>query len=206
MCRSPLENVTQEFLLASPAEPSMSCSSFWMFLRWEASCRNRNLISDKIKVRVVSILLYGYTSWTLTKCLEKKLDVNNAIMLRAVLYKSSKQYHTKHLFVDFSKAFDSIHRDTFLPSLFIICLDYVLQISINLMKENGFTLKNKQAKSRRYPAETITNTDWADNLALLENINAQVGYWQQSFEPAARDIGVFLNPDKIEFMCFNPGM
>ena len=26
------------------------------------------------------------------------------------------------------------------PYLFIICLDYVLQMSINLIKENGFTL------------------------------------------------------------------
>ena len=30
--------------------------------------------------------------------------------------------------------------DTLAPYLFIICLDYVLQTSIDLMKENGFTL------------------------------------------------------------------
>ena len=98
------------------------------------------------------------------------------------------------LFVDFSKAFDSIHRrkmkqilianglpkeivaaimmlykntkvkvrspegdtnnfdivagvlqgDTLAPYLFIICLDYVLSVSIDKMKENGFTLAKKQ--------------------------------------------------------------
>ena len=37
---------------------------------------------------VVSILLYGCTTWTLTKRLEKKLDGNYSRMLRAVLNKS----------------------------------------------------------------------------------------------------------------------
>ena len=34
---------------------------------------------------VVSILLYGCTTWTLTKRLEKKLDGNYTRMLRAIL-------------------------------------------------------------------------------------------------------------------------
>ena len=37
---------------------------------------------------VVSILLYGCTTWTLTKRLEKKLDGNYIRMLRAILNKS----------------------------------------------------------------------------------------------------------------------
>ena len=37
---------------------------------------------------VVSILLYGCTTWTLTKWLEKKLDGNYTRMLRAILNKS----------------------------------------------------------------------------------------------------------------------
>ena len=31
--------------------------------------------------------------------------------------------------------------DTLAPYVFIICLDYVLQMSVDLMKENGFTLE-----------------------------------------------------------------
>ena len=45
---------------------------------------------------VVSILLYGYTTWTLTKWLEKKLDSNYTRMLRAILNKSWRQHPTKH--------------------------------------------------------------------------------------------------------------
>ena len=50
-------------------------------------------LTDKMKrsffqAAVVSILLYGCTTWTLTKRLEKKLDGNYTRMLRAVLNKS----------------------------------------------------------------------------------------------------------------------
>ena len=37
--------------------------------------------------------------------------------------------------------------DTLAPYLFIICQDFVLQTSIDLMKENGFTLKKKKARN-----------------------------------------------------------
>ena len=45
---------------------------------------------------VVSILLYGCTTWTLTKRMEKKLDGNYTRMLRAVLNKSWRQHPTRH--------------------------------------------------------------------------------------------------------------
>ena len=45
---------------------------------------------------VVSILLYGCTTWTLTKRLKKKLDGNYTKMLRAILNKSWWQHLTRH--------------------------------------------------------------------------------------------------------------
>ena len=45
---------------------------------------------------VTSILLYGCTTWTLTKQLEKKLDGNYTRMLRAILNKSWRQHPTRH--------------------------------------------------------------------------------------------------------------
>ena len=48
------------------------------------------------QVAVVSILLCGCTTWTLTKRLEKKLDSNYTRMLRAILNKSWRQHPTKH--------------------------------------------------------------------------------------------------------------
>ena len=44
---------------------------------------------------VVSILLYGCSTWTLAKRMEKKLDSKYKRMLRAILNKSWRQYATK---------------------------------------------------------------------------------------------------------------
>ena len=48
------------------------------------------------QVAVVSILLYGCTTWTLTKRLEKKLDGNYTRMLQAILNKSWRQHPARH--------------------------------------------------------------------------------------------------------------
>ena len=58
-------------------------------------------LTDKMKcsffqAAVTSILLYGCTTWTLTKRLEKKLDGNCTRMLRAILNKSWQQHPTRH--------------------------------------------------------------------------------------------------------------
>ena len=45
----------------------------------------------------MSVLLNGCTTWTFTKCMEKKLDGNYTKMLHAVLNKSWKQQLYSHL-------------------------------------------------------------------------------------------------------------
>ena len=45
---------------------------------------------------VMLIMLYGCSTWTLTKRLEKKLDGNYTRMLRAILNKSWRQHPTRH--------------------------------------------------------------------------------------------------------------
>ena len=61
----------------------------------------RSELIDKTKrsffqATVVSILLYGCTTWTFTKWLEKKLDGNYTRMLRAILNNSWRQHPTRH--------------------------------------------------------------------------------------------------------------
>ena len=60
----------------------------------------RSDLTDNIKrsffqAAVVSILLYGCTTTTLTKRMEKKLDSDYTSILRTVLNKSWRQYSTK---------------------------------------------------------------------------------------------------------------
>ena len=91
-----------------------------------------------------------------------------------------------------------LHGDTLAPYLFIICQDYVLQTSIDLMKENGITLAKK--RSRRYTKQTITDADYTDNIALLANTPAQTESLLHSLKRAAGSISLHVNADKTEFM------
>ena len=88
--------------------------------------------------------------------------------------------------------------DTFAPYLFIISLDYVLTTSVDKIKENGFKLTKE--RSRRYPAKTITDADYADDIAILANAPAQAETLVHSLERAAAGIGLHINAHKTEYM------
>ena len=77
----------------------------WLTKAWTAINRLwviwKSYMTDKIKrsffqAAVMSILLYGCTTWTLTEWMEKKPDGNYTRMLRAILNKSWRQHPTKH--------------------------------------------------------------------------------------------------------------
>ena len=61
-----------------------------MKFKHDSSNWKRSLFSAEVML----ILLYGCTTWTLTKRLEKKLDGNYTRMLRAILNKSWQQHPT----------------------------------------------------------------------------------------------------------------
>ena len=77
----------------------------------------------------------------------------------------------------------------------------MLRMSIDMMKDNGF----KQAKERsgRYPTQTIMDTDYTDDIVLLVNTHAQAETLLHSLEWAASGIGLHVNADKTEYICFN---
>ena len=101
--------------------------------------------------------------------------------------------------------FDSVagvlQGDTLAPYLFIICVDYMLTTSIDKIRENGFELTKK--RSIRYPAKTITDADYADDIAILANTPNQAETLLHSLERAAAGIGLHVNAHKTEYMCYN---
>ena len=94
-----------------------------------------------------------------------------------------------------------LQRDTLAPNLFIIYLDYVLRTSIDKMKENGFKLTKE--RSRKYPAQTVTNADYTDDIAFLANTPSQAKTLLHRLEQAAAGIGLHVNAHKMEYTCFN---
>ena len=91
--------------------------------------------------------------------------------------------------------------DTLAPYLFIICLDYMLRTSIDKIRENGIELTKK--RSRRYPAKTITDADYADDIAILPNTPNQAITLLHSLERAAAGIGLHVNAHKTQYMSYN---
>ena len=64
-----------------------------------------------------------------------------------------------------------------------------------------FTLK--KARSRWYSEQTITYEDNTDDTMLLANTPTQAEILLLSLEKAAGSIGLHVNADKTEYMCFN---
>ena len=77
----------------------------------------------------------------------------------------------------------------------------MLRTSIDKIRENGFELTKKSG--RRYPAKTITDDDYADDIALLENTHNQTEALLHSLERSATGIGLHVNAHKTEYMCYN---
>ena len=64
-----------------------------------------------------------------------------------------------------------LQRDTLVTYLFLICLHFVRRTSIDLIKENGFTLK--KTRNRQYHSETMTDADYLNDIAFLAITPAQ---------------------------------
>ena len=101
---SSLKLVDKFTYLGSHVSSTETDINTWLAKAWTAinclSVIRKSDLTDKMKrsffqAAVVSILLYGCTTWTLTKCMEKNLDGNYTRMLWAILNKSWRQHPTK---------------------------------------------------------------------------------------------------------------
>ena len=115
------------------------------------------------------------------------------------LIKGHSHSGVRKFILTFKELYINFH--TLAPYHFIICLDYVLRTSIDKIRENGFEPTKK--RSRRHPAKTITDVDYADDIALLANTPNQAETLLHSLERAAAGIGLHVNAHKTEYMCYN---
>ena len=101
----PLKQVDKFIFLGSSVSSTEKYSDTRLTKTWIAidklSIIWKSDLTDKMKcsffqAAVTSILLYGCTTWTLTKQVEKKLDCNYTRLFRAILNKSWKQHPARH--------------------------------------------------------------------------------------------------------------
>ena len=117
-----------------------------------------------------------------------------------MLYKNTKaMVGSPDRDTDFYVVARVLQGDTLAPYLFIICQDYVLQTSIDLIKQNGFTLKRLEADDI---LQKLTDTNYVDYIVLLANTTAVAESLLHSLEQGAGGIGLSENANKIEYMCF----
>ena len=85
-------------------------------------------------------------------------------------------------------------------SMCLICLDYIFRMSIDLLKENVSTQKKKRLNkiANIHPAETWTDSNYIDDLALLVNTPAQAESPLHSLEKPAEGISLHVNAYKSE--------
>ena len=92
--------------------------------------------------------------------------------------------------------------DTLAPFLFIIVLDYVLRISVDLHYEKGFLIKPQ--RSSRYPSTHITDLYFAHDLAIPANTVQNAEELLHALEEAAAYVGLHCNETKTEFISTSP--
>ena len=87
--------------------------------------------------------------------------------------------------------------DTLAPYLFVITVDYIM-LKATEGDNFGFTLHPR--RSRRHPEVYFSDTDFADDLALLTNTIALAHNFLLGLEEAANSVGLHLNESKTKYL------
>ena len=125
--------------------------------------------------------------------------VVNAI---SVLYKNSKSA----VMVDggLSDPFDVttgvLQGDVLAPFLFVVLVDYLLKKATSQLE---FGVVTYPRRSRRHPAKSLNDLDFADDIALLESSISRAQAQLTKTAEAAADLGLVISAPKTEYMTVN---
>lgn len=82
--------------------------------------------------------------------------------------------------------------DMLAPFLFIIAFDFGMRTPLRFTLEEG--------GSKRKPPKINTDTDFADDIALISNTMRDANQRLRRVEEAAQQIGLHISQDKIEYI------
>ena len=123
--------------------------------------------------------------------------VVNAI---SVLYKNSKSA----VMVDggLSNPFDVtagvLQGNVLAPFLFVVLVDYLLKKATSQLNSGVVT---HPRRSRRHPAKSLNDLDFADDIALLESCNLSSTGPADQNSRAAANLGLVISAPKTEYYC-----
>ncbi|KAL5271007.1 hypothetical protein ACHWQZ_G001606 [Mnemiopsis leidyi] len=212
-------------------------------------CKTLNrMVLNRIKPRLEEVLRDNQNGFR-----PGRSTTSHILALRRIIEGAkAKNLKATMVFIDFKKAFDSVHRgllmkilrsygipdtivrlidnvytgtvakvltaegctevfdilagvlqgDTLAPYLFIIVIDYIMTVAIDDNEtEHGFTLK--PAQSRRVVSETVTDVEFADDVALVTDSIEAAQNLLGRLETAASSVGLSMNDGKTEFLTVN---
>ena len=96
--------------------------------------------------------------------------------------------------------FEYLQEFSLAPFLFIVDLDYALY---EATRKTHIGFKLTKFQSSRHPATYITDTNFADVIALLSNTLEEAQFFLLRLEKAAEAIGLHVNYKKSEYMFYN---
>ena len=92
--------------------------------------------------------------------------------------------------------------DTLAPNIFAIVIDYIMrQTYMGREEELGFTLERR--RSRRTPPVTVTDLDFADDLAIITEEIDQAQEILNRLESEAGNVGLSCNAKTKVLQVFN---
>ena len=90
---------------------------------------------------------------------------------------------------------------TLAPFVFIIALDYAMRSAVEGYEDLGFTLTGR--RSHRFSAVMITDSDFANDIALISDNLDKAQSLLEGVETAATEVALHINTGKTEHMACN---
>ena len=92
--------------------------------------------------------------------------------------------------------------DTLAPYLVVIVIDYVMRTAL-LGREDKLGFQLRKRKSRRVPPITITDMDFADDIALVSEGIKEAQEMLTRVEKSAKRVGLSMNTGKTKYISYN---
>ena len=90
--------------------------------------------------------------------------------------------------------------DVLAPFLFVVLVDYLLKKATSQLDSRVVT---HPRRSRRHPAKSLNDLDFADDIALLESSISRAQAQLTKTAEAAADLGLVISAPKTEYMTVN---